>query len=477
MHIGRPEDRLQASLGEVTRLLEKHRVLDTLIHRQEGSRRDLLENLQHRQNLAELHGRLRTLHPADLAFILETLPLDDRRLVWSQTPTELKGQVLVEVSEGVRWSLVEELPHTTLVAALRVLDADDLAYLKDAVPDEVWHEASRSLDAGEQSFLRATVAYPEDSIGHLMSGEVADIRESGTLQEAMDDLRRRGALPDHTDRLYVVDLRRVLRGAVSLADLLRHDPQAPVARVMTTDVVTFKPDEPIDSAVKAFERYDLISAPVVDDRGKLLGRLSVDVVMDWVRAESDRRTLKRAGLSGEEDLFAPVIDSARNRWPWLMVNLLTAFVASRVIGLFEHTIEQLVALATLMPIVASVGGNTGNQTIALVVRGLALDQIQVGNTRYLVRKEVLVSLMNGVLWGLLVGFFALAIYRSAPLGLVMASAVLLNLLVAALVGIAVPLILQRTGRDPVQGASVLLTFITDSCGFLLFLGLAQIFLL
>lgn len=257
MQIGRPEDRLQASLGEVTRLLEKHRVLDTLIHRQEGSRRDLLENLQHRQNLAELHGRLRTLHPADLAFILETLPLDDRRLVWSQTPTELQGQVLVEVSEGVRSSLVEELPHPTLVAALRVLDADDLAYLKGTVPDEVWHDASRSLDVGQQRFLRATVAYPEESLGHLMSGEVAEIRESGTLQEAMDDVRRRGALPDHTDRLYVVDVRRVLRGAVSLADLLRHDPQARVAAVMGTDEVAFTPDEPIGSAVKAFEGYDL----------------------------------------------------------------------------------------------------------------------------------------------------------------------------------------------------------------------------
>jgi magnesium transporter len=477
MPLGRSADRLHQSLADITRLLQKHRVLDTLTHRQEGQRQDLLDDLQHRQNLAELHARCRVLHPADLAYILEALPLDERRLVWAQTPAGLRGQVLVEVADTVREGLVDELDRQDLVAALGGLDADDLAYLEGAVPTDVWQDVSRALDAGELTFLRTSMAYQEHTIGHLMSGDFPAIREAPTLGDLLADLRRRAEpLPEHTDRILVVDARNVLRGAVSTSELLRRDPATATSDVLDTELAVFAPEDPLDDAVKAFERYDLVSAPVVDDRGKLVGRLTVDVVMDYVRQQADRTTLKRAGLSGEEDLFAPVADSARNRWPWLLVNLVTAFLASRVIGVFEQTIGQVVALAALMPIVASVGGNTGNQTIALVVRGLALEQVQSGNTRHLLRKELTVSMLNGLLWGGVMGLAALAIYRSAPLGAVMAAAVLLNLIVAALVGVAVPVLLQRAGRDPAQGASVLLTFITDSMGFFLFLGLARLFL-
>lgn len=478
MPLGRSADRLQASLAEIARLLQKHRVLETLTHRQEGARRDLLDGLQHRQNVAELQSRCRALHPADLAYILEALPPGDRLLVWAETPAELRGQVLVEVSEAVRETLVAHLTPDELRTALRALDADDLAYLEGSVRQDIWQEISNARDVGEQRFLRDSVAYPEHVVGHLMSGDLPTVHDSPTVGHLVAEIRGRTApAPEHTDRFFVVDARNVLRGGIRPADLIRHDPGTPLAEVLDTSLTVFTPDDPLDDAVKAFERYDLVAAPVIDDRGKLIGRLTVDVVMDRVRQQSDRTALQRAGLKGEEDLFAPVLDSARNRWPWLFVNLLTAFLASRVIGLFEGTIRELVALATLMPIVASVGGNTGNQTIALVVRGLALDRIQAGTRRHLVRKELTVSLMNGVLWGSVMGLFALTIYRSAALGVVMASAVLLNLIVAALVGVFVPLMLQRAGRDPAQGASVLLTFITDSMGFFLFLGLARMFLL
>ena len=229
-------------------------------------------------------------------------------------------------------------------------------------------------------------------------------------------------------------------------------------------------------AARAFERYDLISAPVLDDRGKLVGRLTVDAVMDFVRNESELRALQRAGLSGEEDVFAKPWDSARNRWPWLAVNLITAFVASRVIGQFEGTIHRLAALAALMPIVASIGGNTGNQTMALVIRAIATDRIQRGQTRQLVWKELIVSLVNGVCWGLAIGLVAAALYASVALGAVMTGAVVLNLMVAATAGVVIPLGLHGTGRDPANGSSVLLTFVTDSMGFFLFLGLATAFL-
>ncbi len=246
---------------------------------------------------------------------------------------------------------------------------------------------------------------------------------------------------------------------------------------MSDDTISFGPHDDARDAVKTFERYDLISAPVVDNRGKLVGRLTVDAVMDLLRDESNLQALKNAGLSGDEDLFAAPWNSARNRWPWLAVNLLTAFIASRVIGQFEGTIERVAALAALMPIVASIGGNTGNQTMALVIRALALDHLQPGNARRLLQKELAIGVMNGTVWGLVVGIFAIGLYTNIALGMVMSGAVVLNLLVAALAGVTIPLGLQAAGRDPAQGSSVLLTFITDAMGFFLFLGLATLFIL
>jgi len=231
-----------------------------------------------------------------------------------------------------------------------------------------------------------------------------------------------------------------------------------------------------EDAVKVFERYDLLSAPVVDERNKLVGRITVDSVIDFSRRKADEEALKRAGLQGEEDIFASVWASARNRWFWLGVNLITAFLASRVIGLFENTIGRLVSLAALMPIVASIGGNTGNQTVALIVRGLALDHITKSNLLYLLLKELRVSLLNGLVWGGFMGILTMILYANPSLGLVMGVAMLLNLIVAALIGVLVPLVLERFNYDPAQGSSVLLTFTTDSMGFLIFLGLASAFL-
>ena len=324
--------------------------------------------------------------------------------------------------------------------------------------------------------LHAAVSYPDDSVGAVMNHEVVSAKDTQVLSEVVAELRARGSLPEQTDALFVVDARNVLRGSLPIDVLLLGDPSAPVASLVNADVVTFAPEAEAAQAARSFERYDLVSAPVVDDRGKLIGRLTVDVVMDVLREEAERRELSRAGLRGEEDMFASTWASARNRWPWLFVNLVTAFAASRVIGAFEHTISQLVALAALMPMVASVGGNTGNQTVALVVRGLALDQIGAGHGRRLVTKELTVSVLNGVVWGGIMGLGAVILYDSLSLGAVMMGAVLLNLMVAALAGIGVPLLLQRLDRDPAQGASVLLTFITDSLGFFLFLGLARVFL-
>jgi magnesium transporter len=473
----RSEEHLQRAIDDITRLLEKHRILTTLAHRQEGPRRDLVEGLQHRQNLVELHKRLRVMHSADVAFVLEALPHEERQTVWERLTPEHAGQVLVEVSESVRGSLVVITPHDDLIRLLLTLDPADLAFVADSLGPDVRDAVFRALESRDRLVFDEASQYADASVGRYMTREWVALPHSHTIQRALVDLRARGELPPQTDRIFVVDARNVLRGTLPLPALVLTDPTALVASVMTEETITFGVHDHVGDAAKAFERYDLVSAPVVDERGKLAGRLTVDAVMDFVREESNLRALKRAGLSGDEDLFAGPWQSTRNRWPWLAINLVTAFTASRVIGQFEGEIQSLASLAALMPIVASIGGNTGNQTMALVIRGLALDRIQSGGAHRMVRKELGISLLNGVVWGLVVGLFAVALYANVALGLVMSSAVVLNLLVAALAGVGVPLGLHATGRDPAHGSSVLLTFITDAMGFFLFLGLASVFLL
>ena len=473
----RSEARLQQSLGEITRLLEKHRVLESLTHRQEGPRRDLLENLQQRQNEAELRKRVRLMHAADLAYVLEALPLEYRRTVWHQVPPDLAGTVFVEVSDAVRDSLVAVTPRQDLIALLSTLDPEDLGYVSESLPEEVVDELSEALGSSDRTVFEDSIQYTEDSVGRYMARELVAVPETHSLEEVLIELRHRGELPPQTDRIFVTDARHVLRGSVPLQMLLLRDPSSSVTSAMSDDTISFGPHDDARDAVKTFERYNLVSAPVVDDRGKLVGRLTVDAAMDVLRDESNLQALKNAGLSGDEDLFAAPWSSARNRWPWLAINLLTAFLASRVIGRFEGTIERVAALAALMPIVASVGGNTGNQTMALVIRALAVDRLQPGNARRLMHKELAIGVMNGTVWGGIVGLFAVGLYANLALGIVMSGAVVLNLLVAALAGVMIPLGLHAAGRDPAHGSSVLLTFITDAMGFFLFLGLATAFLL
>lgn len=473
----RSEERLLRCLDDITRLLGKHRILATLAHRQEGPRRDVVESLQHRQNLVELHRQLRSMHAADIAYVLEALSHEDRQTVWEQLTPDRAAQILVELSDAVRDSFIEATPRDDLVGLLLTLDADDLAYLSDHLPDDVRMEVSRRLEFTERTAFDEASLYEDTSVGHYMSREWVMAAETNTIQEVLLDLRARGDLPPQTDRIFAVDSRHVLRGALPLPRLLLTDPSTPVAGAMVEEPMVFGPHDPASEAAKAFERYDLVSAPVVDDRGKLIGRLTVDAVMDFVRDQSNLQTLKRAGLSGDEDLFAGPWNSARNRWPWLGLNLVTAFIASRVIGQFEGEIQQLASLAALMPIVASVGGNTGNQTMALVIRAVALDRLTPSSAKRMVKKELMISLLNGLVWGVIVGLFALLLYSNLALGIVMSCAVVMNLVVAGLAGVGVPFGLHAAGRDPAHGSSVLLTFITDAMGFFLFLGLASVFLL
>lgn len=464
----------ESRLEEISRLLERHRVLEHLAASQPTDKRDLLAQMQRRENLVEVQRHLRGLHPADLAAILGQLPTADRLLVYRQLRARDAGLTLVELDDEVRNALIDDLSAEELVRAASELDADDLAWLSDWLPEEVVRHAWRALRAAGRSRQLDTAAYPEESVGRLMRQDVVTVRGDQTVGEALNALRAEDEWPGQTDRVFVIDARHLLQGSVRLSDLIRADPAERVLASALTDVAPFRPTDPAERAAQAFERYDLVSAPVVDELGKLIGRLTIDAVVDYLRAASDQDALTQAGLRGGEDLFAPVSESVRNRWPWLAVNLLTAVVASRVIGAFEDTISRTVALAALMPIVASVGGNTGNQTVALVVRALALGQIR--DSWLVARKEFVVGTANGAAWGTIVGLLAWWFYGNAALAAVMAAAVFLNLVVAAVTGVAVPLGLRWMGRDPVHGASVMLTFVTDGMGFFLFLGLAAMFL-
>jgi magnesium transporter len=302
------------------------------------------------------------------------------------------------------------------------------------------------------------------------------VRDDVTLEAATRYLRRFDELPDHTDQLLVVDREQRLKGTLALARLIVTDLHLQVADAMAPESVKLHPEDSAEDAASAFERYDLVMAPVVDSQGRLIGRLTVDAVVDYIRRRSAESQLAEAGLRQEEDVFAPVLDSFRNRWAWLAVNLVTAFIASRVIGLFEGSIAQLVALAALMPIVAGIGGNSGNQTVTMIVRALALGQIQPAYWGKLLSKEIGVALLNGVVWGTLLGAMAYLFYGSVALGGVMALAMILNLMLAAAMGVAIPWLRARAGRDPAPGSSVLITAVTDSGGFFIFLGLATLFL-
>ena len=471
------DEDVQQHLREVQSLLARHRLVENLVHRQEMPRHELVETLVHKQHVAELQNKLAAMHPADIAYILEALPLDERLFVWDLVKAERDGEILLEVSDAVRESLIEAMEPNELVAAAEQLDTDEIADLAPDLPREVMQDVFLSLDVEEREQLRAAMSYPEDAVGALMDFEMVTVREDVSLEVVLRYLRRFDELPDHTDQLFVVDREEHLRGVLPLSRLLISDPETEVASIMLTDMLSLNPDDNADSAAQAFERYDLVSAPVVDVDNHLVGRVTVAAVVDYIREATEAERLSQAGLREEEDIFAPVIDSVKNRWAWLAINLVTAFIASRVIGAFENSIEKLVALAALMPIVAGIGGNSGNQTITMIVRAIAMGQIQPENARKLLRKELGVALFNGIAWGGLLGLIAWWLYKSIPLGLVMTAAMTLNLLLAATVGVAVPLTMQRVGRDPAIGSSVLITAVTDSGGFFIFLGLATIFLL
>jgi magnesium transporter len=470
---------VQGALADVTALLRKHRLVEGLVHDQQENDAggELAESAVFKKSKAALQRKLDRLHPADIAYILEALPLDERLYIWDLVKAERDGDILLEVSDAVRESLISSMDTDELVAATETLEADEIAELAPDLPQEVMDDVFQSLPVDEREQLRAAMSFDDDMVGALMDFEDVTVRPDVTLEVVLRYLRRLDDLPSQTDQLFVVDRDEKLLGVLPVNKLIVTDPGTTVDAIMQPPAVKLLQHEKADVAASAFERYDLVSAPVVDTNDRLVGRVTVDEVLDFVRASGQEDLLAQAGLREEEDVFASVWASFRNRWAWLAINLVTAFIASRVIGVFEGSIEKLVALAALMPIVAGIGGNSGNQTITMIVRAAALGQVTVANARQLIRKEIVVSLLNGLIWGGVMGLVAMLLYKDISLGLVMVLAMTLNLMLAAMMGVLIPMTMLKFGHDPAVGSSVLITAVTDSGGFFIFLGLATLILL
>ena len=464
------------ALKHIQTILRTQTVERELAERSAGPRHDLQAELLTRQQQGTLWREINQLHPADIAFILENLPLDERRQVWEQVAPHHDGAVLIEVSDAVRSNLLEHMDDDEVLDAAEHLDSDEIADLVPDLPQDVVPTLMERLDPANREHVHSALGFPEDTVGSLMEFEASAIRADVTLDVVLRWLRQRGSLPTATNLLPVVDRDRVLQGVLPYETLLTQAGDTLVAAAMQTDAVTFHSNDRAAEAAHAFERYDLIAAPVINLHGQLVGLLKVEAVVDHIQESSQRDLLSQAGLLDDEDLFAPVWKSARNRGLWLALNLVTAFIASRVIGQFEQAIEQIVALAVLMPIVAAVGGNTGNQTLALVIRGYALGQITEVSFRRLLIKESTVGLVNGLIWGGVMGLITLLLYRDPGLAAVMFIAMVLTLAFAALAGAFAPAMLQRLGQDPAYGSAIIVTGVTDSLGFFIFLGLAATFL-
>ena len=471
------KESLNDLIEQIDELLESSDFSDNFNDNSKDGKYALIKNLVSKKNISSLESLLDDLHPADIADILESLPVQKRLVLWDLVRSENEGDILIEVSDSVRQTLIADMDSTELLAAAEQLDTDEIADIAPDLPEEVLKDLLENLDIQNRARLQSALSYPEDSVGSLMEFEITTIREDLTLEVVLNYLRKIKKLPNHTDKLFVVDKDGLILGALPLERIIVNPPITKVKNIMAKEIVLFKPEDLADEASNAFERYDLVTAPVVDENNKLVGRLTVEAVMDFIRQESDNEKFSMAGLREEEDIFSSIWKSVQNRWAWLAINLLTAFIASRVIGIFEGSIEKVVALAALMPIIASIGGNSGNQTTAMIVRALAIGQLTQSSIRSLLYKEISVALLNGLIWGSIVGLFAFYLYDNADLGFVMAGAMGLNLILAAIMGVLMPILMHRLGKDPAVGSSVLITAMTDSGGFFIFLGLATLVLI
>lgn len=438
---------------------------------------DTIVELLHIEDFSGISELFASLEPAEIAHLLESLPDSKRAMLWKEVPGNEQGEVLGDLGEVARLSLVENIADSEVVQAAKALEIKDLAEVIETLPEDIGEAIRESLDYRGLRELEAALAFPEDSAGRLMNTDAVSVRADVTLDTVLRYLRRRESLPDQTVGLMVVDREGQFLGELPFSALLTRQPESEVAEVMNTEAIWVRPDLPQRDLAALFRDHNLVSVAVADEKGKLIGRVTSDGMMDVMQEEADRLILGAAGLDEGEDLFAPVLPSARRRALWLGINLATAFLAAWVIGLFEATLDKVVALAVLMPIVASMGGITGSQTLTLIIRGLALGNISSSNTRWLAYKEIAISVLNGIVWAIVVGVVSYLWFKDIRISSVLGVAMIINMIAAAFSGFILPLVMDKIGIDPALAGSVVLTTITDVVGFMSFLGLATLFLL
>ena len=438
-------------------------------------RDNLLEHLEHGV-ASDLRGYIHELHAADLAEVLESLPAEERKSIWFEVPESDMGELLINLSDKVQESLVADMDPRTLVRVVQSLDIDEIADIVPRLSSRAAADVLVTLDEERRKSLDTVLSYDEDSAGRLMNTDTAVVREGVAVGVIMRYLRARGELPEYTDKLYVLDRRGIFVGSVLIRKLVTANLDVQITDCMEEDTVRFLPTDSAEGVAKIFQRYDLATAPVVNEDGILLGRITVDDVVDVIQESADRTFLAPAGLDEEDDMFAPVLYTTRRRALWLGVNLITAVFASLVIGIFEATIEKLVALAVLMPIIASMGGNAGVQTLTKVIRGLSVGTITGSNVKDVLIKELLVGGLNGLIWALVVAIVSAVWYGNYGLAFIVGLAMAVNIVVSAISGVYLPVVLHKIGVDPALAAGVALTTITDVVGFLAILGIGALVL-
>ena len=426
--------------------------------------------------LQPVRRMLNALHPGEIAHLLESLLPTERELVWNLVDPALEGEVLVELADEVRAGLIRNMDTAELVAATEGLEADDMADLIQDLPSTITQQILRLMDYRDRQRLETVLQYDEDTAGGLMNTDTVTVRADVPVDVVLRYLRLRGELPTHTDSLFVVNRDEKYLGMLPLDILVTNNPERTVAEIVESNAPSVSVHMPASEITHLFENRDLFSVAVTDESQTLLGRITVDDVVDVIRDEADKNLLGRAGLDEDDDIFAAVLPSAKRRALWLGINLITAFMAAWVIGQFQDTLQKVIALAVLMPVVASMGGIAGIQTMTLVIRGIAVGQIGKTNARWIFFKEAAVGFLNGMIWALIVALVTVAWFNDLNLGIIIAVAMIMNLLIAALAGVLIPVILRKMGIDPALAGGVVLTTVTDVAGFMLFLGLATIFL-
>ena len=438
-----------------------------------GDLRDALDENQ----LSAARTICDSLHPSEIALILESLPPPERSTIWTLLDGEIEGDVLAELNDEVRTRLMEDMDAEEVVAATEGLEIDDLADIVADMPDAVSLRVKESLSTADREQLESVLAYPENSAGGLMDPDTLAVRSDVTLEVVMRFLRRAEDLPDKTPAVFVVDHSQRYIGVLYFSRLVTGDLESKVGAVMDATVAPINANLTDVEVANIFQSRDLVTAAVVDDNGVLIGGIAVDDVMDVIQEHADHDILSMAGLDEEDDMFAPVVTSAQRRAIWLGVNLATAFMASAVVAIFRPALEQVVILAVLMPVVASMGGIAGSQTLTLMIRGMALGRIQDSNARALMAKELAVGSLNGLMWAVVVAIVTIYLFNTSwAVGAVIGAALIISLIAAAIAGFAIPLILRRLKIDPALAGTVILTTITDIIGFSTFLGLGTIFL-